>query len=897
MNKKFLSAILFGALMVTSTGTFVSCKDYDDDIDEINKELDDIKSQLTDLQTKIGTGKFVTNVSKEGEGIIITWNDNTTNKIETIKGDKVEITIDPVTKNWLIDGKDTGVCAEGKNGTSGNGINAKSPSIDATTGNWIVYEWDGEAQEYVGTDTGISAKGASAYVVDDGNYYTLNVAADKAGSSYTTIKLPKSPVVITEIEILGTCLKGNLTSIENGTINYDRVLVGSLNDAQKKWNKEEGVKQIKEKQVMSSLDNTNLMVRVAPATLDAGQLSFALINSKMKEAPITLGTPEAYDGLLTRATVSGNGLWTIPTAAKEGEIYNNLEAYDANFKSGGKKIAFALKEADNFVTNYDLAFEYKQETLTTAVAKINSVVVAGSKTTARDNATLQSLDESALNKVNIGEVAITFDAPANVYDAHLHFDDATLERFGIIYGGNGTTFQVTKRADDITAANFQVQVHYVVLREASAPAVVKSEYLPFRVMKSYANVTELGAKDIFISATEANNAVSFDLAPMYDDLSNITLWKADVTNSELVLYEVTDAAPGYKEITAGAEAVLTGGTALNNRTGVKVQITNAGAALDPAKEYFYMVTYTDASGDVLNQVKVPFTISLPTLDKLFVEQEGVFNHETHTAAAWLDGKRNASTAIAASYNFTSAFNKLATTLGTTTFNVELDNATEIVKVDGAKKTSADLAQFNGNVTSLSSQSSSNVAGWTISLNANIGVDSKTNTPAGYGKDLIVKIKNINYLNKYNMGDASYTFKVNVKSPLLEGKVVAINGEVTVPATALDGYQVNSSHIEGYTYNDIKYSIFKDQVANPSPWKRKEIKTVEFSSEDTNIFTCAQYSSDFTSATDDAAAKDGYVVVTPKNIDYTTSANMTVKVTDAWGYVLTQTIKVTVTKGE
>ena len=36
MNKKFLSAILFGALMVSSTGTFVSCKDYDDDIDELH---------------------------------------------------------------------------------------------------------------------------------------------------------------------------------------------------------------------------------------------------------------------------------------------------------------------------------------------------------------------------------------------------------------------------------------------------------------------------------------------------------------------------------------------------------------------------------------------------------------------------------------------------------------------------------------------------------------------------------------------------------------------------------------------------------------------------------------------------------------------------------------------
>ena len=41
MNKKFLSAILFGALMITSTGTFASCKDYDDDIDQINQELAD----------------------------------------------------------------------------------------------------------------------------------------------------------------------------------------------------------------------------------------------------------------------------------------------------------------------------------------------------------------------------------------------------------------------------------------------------------------------------------------------------------------------------------------------------------------------------------------------------------------------------------------------------------------------------------------------------------------------------------------------------------------------------------------------------------------------------------------------------------------------------------------
>ena len=52
MNKKFLSAILFGALMVTSTGTFVSCKDYDDNIDRLDQEISNVKMQSRPLKTK-----------------------------------------------------------------------------------------------------------------------------------------------------------------------------------------------------------------------------------------------------------------------------------------------------------------------------------------------------------------------------------------------------------------------------------------------------------------------------------------------------------------------------------------------------------------------------------------------------------------------------------------------------------------------------------------------------------------------------------------------------------------------------------------------------------------------------------------------------------------------------
>ena len=50
MNKKFLSAILFGTLMVTSAGTFVSCKDYDDDIDNLQGQIDANKAGIEELK-------------------------------------------------------------------------------------------------------------------------------------------------------------------------------------------------------------------------------------------------------------------------------------------------------------------------------------------------------------------------------------------------------------------------------------------------------------------------------------------------------------------------------------------------------------------------------------------------------------------------------------------------------------------------------------------------------------------------------------------------------------------------------------------------------------------------------------------------------------------------------
>lgn len=59
--------------MVSSTGTFVSCKDYDDDIDNINKELSTLKGDLSALQAKVNEGKWITSLAPTTGGFTVTF--------------------------------------------------------------------------------------------------------------------------------------------------------------------------------------------------------------------------------------------------------------------------------------------------------------------------------------------------------------------------------------------------------------------------------------------------------------------------------------------------------------------------------------------------------------------------------------------------------------------------------------------------------------------------------------------------------------------------------------------------------------------------------------------------------------------------------------------------------
>ncbi len=177
MKRKFVKVMFFGALAL-STVTYVGCKDYDDDIDNLQTQIDANKASIADLQKFVNEGKWVKNVESITGGFKVTFNDGKSydivNGADGAKGDKGDkgdtgatgapgaagsqgtpgskVTIDKETGEWLINDEGTGWYATVEDG--------HSPYIaDGTNGDkgyW--YFWDNKANN----DKGDFVKGDKA---------------------------------------------------------------------------------------------------------------------------------------------------------------------------------------------------------------------------------------------------------------------------------------------------------------------------------------------------------------------------------------------------------------------------------------------------------------------------------------------------------------------------------------------------------------------------------------------------------------------------------------------------------------------------------------------------------------------------------------------------------------
>ena len=191
MNKKFLSALLLGALTVTSTGTLVSCKDYDDDITNLQEQIDKNAKAIKEINDLIAKGGVITGTTSVEGGVKVTLSNGTDFLIKN--GEKGADGLNGVSWTigedgfWYKDGKKTEYKALGKDGEKGeqgpagpagpqgpqgqpgqdataSGENGKYYVPNATTGKFDIYK-DGKLVE--STNISFLGSGVITAVKDD----------------------------------------------------------------------------------------------------------------------------------------------------------------------------------------------------------------------------------------------------------------------------------------------------------------------------------------------------------------------------------------------------------------------------------------------------------------------------------------------------------------------------------------------------------------------------------------------------------------------------------------------------------------------------------------------------------------------------------------------------------
>ena len=488
MRKKYLSALLFGALLVASTGTFTSCKDYDDDISNLQTQITANADAIKKLQELMGQGQFVTGVSKTGEGLVFTMsNGGSSITIPVVDGqdgaDGTIITMDPTTHNWIIDGEDTGICAQGQKGDKGDkgdqgetgpqgpagadgedGLDGHSPQIDAATGCWKV--WNDETQEWVVTDQ--SAIGAQTYVVTYENYYELNVMEQDAEGNnlgFKSIKLPMS----------GTLL--SITPELNGQSyaqNFD-IYYGILT-SDVDW---KGHKAVNGKMLagMYPTMDRDIKMQLNPSDVDANDYEWEFVDTE-NTTPwgLSFGGPEVWSGKATvdtRAITSANGLWALPRDVQRVDL-NSAEMqgrpdYVTQFKANDdSKYLFALKgtsKVDGKSVKSPFVYTFKAN-------NVNSV----------DNINLNGRDIKIAGKTFVynKEYTPTFDMlgsssndyqtwaedSALVYDYYLTIDETkitaeSIRKYGLEIVNNGYSF--IARNEAVVNNTIPFVYHYILI--------------------------------------------------------------------------------------------------------------------------------------------------------------------------------------------------------------------------------------------------------------------------------------------------------------------------------------------------------------------------------------------------------------------------------------------------
>lgn len=334
MRKKYLSALLFGALLLASAGTFTSCKDYDDDIKNLQEQINTVKTSLDELTTKVNNlGAGIKDFKYEnGQLVIVTDKDtNFTVDLPACEGiTNLEI------KDGVLyaDGKAVGSVA----GDGGSVVEVKDG---------VIYI-DGEAKAEIGNKVAIVDNGNGTYTLTvDGKEYTL----PKAVAADVTVYL--NAFQFTEFGAAnhdqskwgiywGTAAKDASWSGPKGTVKAGQFLVGTI----------------------STID-----VRVVPATTELDKMNLKLVDSEGNYAPVSVEAElYSYTDVANSGSRAANpsGRWILSIAMDETVNEKNAASIftTEGWLNNERKLVnkrFALSCDGRLLSDYEIVVDTKEE--------------------------------------------------------------------------------------------------------------------------------------------------------------------------------------------------------------------------------------------------------------------------------------------------------------------------------------------------------------------------------------------------------------------------------------------------------------------------------------------------------------------------------------------------------
>ena len=572
MRKKYLSALLFGALLFASAGTFTSCKDYDDDINNLQEQINTINTSLGELTDKINAlGAGVTDFKYENGKLVIV----------TDKGTNFEVTLPEAGGIQELEIKDGVLYADGE---AVGPVAGEGGAVSVEVKDGVLYI-NGEAQELN------DEVGSKVVIVDNGDG-TYTLTADG-----TSCVLPKASASVS-IALIGDATTTNnyyyFTNLSQNTAQADAtvakggILWGKAEKYKGGW---EGLKPVAKGQLLVGQIRT-VDVEVSPATFDLNTVKLTLVNTLGETAPVTV-TPivegKKGPGLSGSRAADENGNWSLQIAMTEDVTANNIGTEFASRNENGdyayQNERYALAIDGKVATGYDIIVDTQEQA---NAGDFTTASFANVEYKYKKNGEWKDWNQTTAETLPLGETTLTIHSASGetaadkIYDAYIEImDEDAAERYGITVSG------MTITASDKAGAleKFPIKIHVLDVNGNE----VESDELNIKFETStVAPVTFPDQTCVFMPTIATEGA--FILVDMGDIFTSLTAEEADAVSGRTY-----DAVTWYTTVntkTFATESTMEEG-------GLYAINEDAHVATGAASEIMYYASQEDALKDAM----------------------------------------------------------------------------------------------------------------------------------------------------------------------------------------------------------------------------------------------------------------------------------------------------------